>query len=180
MIRILEAKQAGKLLARKAARLQEAEAVVRPILDAVRKRGDRALVEYAKKFDGLDRSSVAVPEAELEAAASRLSRDFRSAVRSASKNIRAFASMQVPAASIRGVATGLRLGQIVRPLDTVGAYIPGGRYPLPSTLMMTVIPAHVARVPDICVCSPRAVDEVWGTAKLLQVNRVFQMGGAQA
>ena len=75
---------------------------------------------------------------------------------------------------------GLRLGQIVRPLDTVAAYIPSGRYPLPSTLLMTVIPAQVAGVRTICVASPRPVTEVFGTADLLGVQHVFEMGGAQA
>ena len=180
MIRVLEAEQTEKLLARKAARFQEAEAVVRPILEDVRKRGDRALIEYARKFDRLDRRSVVVPESELDAAAERLSPAFRSAVRTASRNIRAFASMQLPVGGTREVSPGLRLGQIVRPLDTVAAYIPGGRYPLPSTLMMTVVPAQVAGVPNICVASPRAADEVFGAARMLGANRVFQMGGAQA
>jgi histidinol dehydrogenase len=180
MIRILESKQAGKLLARKAARFQEAETTVRPILDDVRKRGDRALVEYARKFDGLSRRSVAVPPKELESSAARLAPSFRAAVRTASRNIRAFSSMQLPQGGMREVAPGLRLGQIVRPLDTVAAYIPGGRYPLPSTLMMTVIPAQVAGVPEICVASPRPVDEVFGTAHILGATRVFDLGGAQA
>jgi histidinol dehydrogenase len=72
------------------------------------------------------------------------------------------------------------LGQIVRPLDTVAAYIPSGRYPLLSTHMMTVIPAQVAGVPNICAASPQPVTEVFGTAALLGVHQVFQMGGAQA
>ena len=75
---------------------------------------------------------------------------------------------------------GLKLGQIVRPLDTVAAYIPAGRYPLPSTVMMTVVPAQVAGVPNICIACPKAVGEVFGTAGLLGVRNVFQMGGAQA
>jgi histidinol dehydrogenase len=75
---------------------------------------------------------------------------------------------------------GVRLGQVVRPLDTIAAYIPAGRYPLPSTILMTVVPAQVAGVPNICVASPRPVDEVFGTAALLGVNRVFEMGGAHA
>ena len=79
MIRIIESKDVGRLLARKAARFTEAEAVVRPILDDVRKRGDRALLEYARKFDKLERKSVAVPVGELEAAAKALSPAFRSA-----------------------------------------------------------------------------------------------------
>src|SRR5215475_845068 len=124
MIRILESKQVGRLFARRAARLGEAEAVVRPILEAVRKRRDRALLEYARRFDGLEGKSVRVPP------------------------------MQLPMAQLRMVAPGLRLGQIVRPLDSVAAYIPGGRYPLPSTVMMTVIPAQVAGVKTISVASP--------------------------
>jgi histidinol dehydrogenase len=179
-MRILETKQIGRLLARKAARFEEAEAVVRPILDAVRKRGDRALMEYARQFDGLDRKSVRVPERELEAARARLSPAFRRAVKTASANIRGYARMQMPREWSKPAGDGVRLGQIVRPLDTVAAYIPAGRYPLPSTIMMTVIPAQVAGVSNICVSSPRAVTEVFGTAALLGVRDVFQMGGAQA
>lgn len=180
MIRILESKQVGRLFARRAARLDEAEQVVRPILDAVRKRGDAALVEYSRKFDSLDRRNVRVSEKELDAAAAGLPPQFRRAVTAASANIRAFAFMQAPKPQMRQVAPGLQLGQIVRPLDSVAAYIPAGRYPLPSTLMMTVIPAQVAGVKSISVCSPRAVPEVFGTARMLGAHHVFQMGGAQA
>src|SRR6202521_1228809 len=180
MIRILDSKQVGRLFARRAARLGEAEAVVRPILEAVRKRGDRALREYARRVDGLEGRCVRVPNRELVAAAESLSTEFRDAIGVASANIRAFAAMQVPVSKMRQIAPGLRLGQIVRPLDSVGAYIPAGRYPLPSTLMMTVIPAQVAGVKAISVASPRAVKEVFGTAHLLGVENVFQMGGAQA
>jgi histidinol dehydrogenase len=180
MIRILDSKQVGRLFARRAARLGEAEEVVRPILEAVRKRGDRALMEYARQFDGLQRRSVRVPRGELIAAAESLSPQFRDAIGVASANIRAFAAMQAPVSWMRQIAPGLRLGQIVRPLDSIAAYIPAGRYPLPSTLMMTVIPAQVAGVKAISVASPRAVKEVYGTAHLLGVENVFQMGGAQA
>ena len=180
IIRIVEASQVSRILARRAARFSEAEETVRPILDAVRKRGDAALVEYCRKFDQFDRRSVAVPDAELTAAARKLKPAFRAAVKTASKNIRAFAKLQLPVAKNVTVAPGIRLGQAIRPLETVAAYIPSGRYPLPSTLMMTVIPAQVAGVPQICVATPRAVDEIFGTASLLKANRVFQMGGAHA
>src|SRR5882724_12617021 len=152
MIRILDSKQVGRLFARRAARLGEAEAVVRPILEAVRKRGDRALMEYARQFDGLDRKTVRVPEKELRAA--QVSPQFRDAVAAASANIRAYAERQMPREWTAQLRPGLRLGQVVRPLDTVAAYIPSGRYPLPSTVMMTVIPAQVACVPNICIASP--------------------------
>jgi histidinol dehydrogenase len=179
-MRILEAKDIGRLLKRRAARLAEAEAVVRPILDAVRKRGDRALLEYARKFDGFDRRSVRVPEWDLRWAEARLAPEFRTAVETASANIRAYAERQMPREWSREMRPGLRLGQIVRPLDTVAAYIPAGRYPLPSTLLMTAIPAQVAGVPNICVACPKPVMEVLGTASLLGIDKVFQMGGAQA
>ena len=160
--------------------MTQAEAVVRPILEAVRKRGDRALMEYARQFDGLERKSVLVPEAELRAARSKLAPEFCRAVETAAANIRAYAQRQLPREWSREMQPGLRLGQIVRPLDTVAAYIPSGRYPLFSTLIMTVIPAQVAGVPHICAASPKPVTEVFGTAALLGVRQVFQMGGAQA
>ena len=180
MIRILNSGQIGRLLARKTARLAEAEAVVRPILEAVRKRGDRALMEYARRFDGLERRSVRVPEAELAASTRRLTPEFRRAVETAAANIRKYAERQMPREWMAQTSAGLRLGQVVRPLDTVAAYIPAGRYPLPSTVLMTVAPAQAAGVPNICIACPKAVLEVFGTAAMLGVPRVFQMGGAQA
>ena len=179
MIRILESKDVGRLLARKAARFEQAEAVVRPILDDVRRRGDRALLEYARKFDGFARGSVRVPERDLVEARGMLTPAFRRAVQTAAANIRAYARRQMPRAWTHRSA-GMRLGQIVRPLDTIAAYIPAGRYPLPSTLLMTAVPAQVAGVPNVCVASPRPVAEVLGTAAMLGVTDVFEMGGAQA
>jgi histidinol dehydrogenase len=176
VIRILDSKNVGRLLSRKAARFEAAEAAVRPILEGVRKRGDRALLEYARKFDGLDRRSVRVPESELSPP---LEPAFRRAVETAAANIRDYARRQMPREWTRE-SRGMRLGQVVRPLDTVAAYIPSGRYPLPSTILMTVVPAQVAGVPNICVASPKPVPEVFGTAGLLGVRHVFQMGGAQA
>ncbi len=180
MLRILAAKEAGRLLSRRAARMTEAETAVRPILEAVRQRGDKALLEYARHFDQLDRRSVAVPQPELDDAAARLSPAFRKAVRTSERNVRAYAKLQLPQPKKVQPSPGLRLSQIVRPLDSVAAYIPAGRYPLPSTVIMTVVPATVAGVPNIMVCTPRPVDEIFGTASLLGATRVFQMGGAHA
>jgi len=180
MIRILESAGVERLFARRAARLDRAEAVVRPILEAVKKRGDRALLEYARKLDGFTRRSVRLAEVELAEAAKGLPSQFRRAVETASQHVRAFAAMQLPCEQQRQLSRGLKAGQIVRPLETVGAYIPAGRYPLPSTLMMTVIPAQVAGVKTICAACPRPTAEVLGTAHLLGVTHLFQMGGAQA
>lgn len=180
MIRILEASQASKILERRTARLEEAAAQVQPILQAVRKRGDRALLEYARKFDGLERKSVVVPPSELESAAEQLAADFRTAVKTAVQNIRAYARLQLPKPFRKALSPGVRLGQIIRPLDSVAAYIPSGRYPLPSTLLMTVVPAQIAGVPSISVASPRPSAEIYGAAHLVGVKQVFQMGGAHA
>jgi histidinol dehydrogenase len=180
MIRILESKALGRVLARRAARLTEAEAIVRPILETVRASGDKGLLELARKFDQLNRQSVRVPVQELADAAGRLTPAFRSAVEIAASNVRRFAEKQLPREHTGNFGPGLRLGQIVRPLDTVGAYIPAGRYPLPSTLIMTAVPAQVAGVKNICVACPKPVDEVYGTAHILGLDQVFQMGGAQA
>jgi len=180
MLRIVPLTEAGRLLKRRAARLAEAEQTVRPILDAVRKRGDKALLEYARKFDGLTRRNVRVPQRELETAAAALASEFRCAVEAASANIRAVARLQMPREHVTEIAPGLRVGQIVRPLAAVAAYIPSGRYPLPSTLLMTAIPAQVAGVGRICVASPRPVREILGTAGVLGLSDVFQVGGAHA
>lgn len=180
MIRILPSSEVGVLLARKAARFEEAEEVVRPILDNIREGGDKAVLEYARRFDNFQRDSFAVSGSELETAANSLSPNFRSAVSTAAANIQAFSKLQLPQPREEEIAPGLRVGQIVRPLDTICGYIPAGRYPLPSTLMMTVIPAQVAGVPNVCVTTPRPVPEILGTAQMLGASKVFLLGGAQA
>ncbi|MEY2540146.1 MAG: histidinol dehydrogenase [Verrucomicrobiota bacterium] len=180
MIRIIESSEAGELLASRTRAFAKAEAVVGPILEDVRARGDEALFEYARKFDGFDRATPRVSQSELDAAADKLSPGFREAVEIASRSIRAFAKKQLPAAWSVDLATGLRVGQIVRPLDTICGYIPGGRYPLPSTLMMTVIPAQVAGVPNVCVTTPKPVPEILGAAAILGDVSLFLLGGAHA
>src|SRR5271165_933477 len=112
MIRILESKKMGQILARRAARMTEAEETVRPILEAVRKRGDKGLMEYARQFDGLNRKSVRVPCNELEQAAGRLTPEFRSAVEIASANVRRYAEKQLPRESWSSAGPGLKLGQV--------------------------------------------------------------------
>ncbi len=169
-----------RLFHRRAARMEEAEAVVGPILEDVRRRGDAALVEYARRFDRLTADSVRVPAEQVAAARDALSPKFRQAVETAVEQIRRYAELQLPREWTRTVGDGIRLGQIVRPLESVAAYIPGGRYPLPSTVMMTVVPAQVAGVGTVSVASPGANPETLGTAGLLGVDHVFHMGGAQA
>ena len=174
MIRILEYKDASELAARKTQRLDEAEAVVAPILADVRKRGDAALLDYARKFDKFTGSSVRIPVKGL------LTPAFQQAMEVAAANIREYAQLQLPVEKSVEYPDGRRVGQIVRPLDSMGAYTPAGRYPLPSTLLMNVIPAQVAGVKTICVACPNPSAEILGIASWLGVTHFFQMGGAQA
>ncbi len=180
MIRILDHAAAPQFLLRREASLAQAESVVRPIVDQVAQRGDAALREFARDFDKFAGASFLATPQELSAAADRVSPTFRSAVEQASGNIRAYAAKQVPREQWFEVMPGIRAGQIVRPLDRVAAYIPSGRYPLPSTVMMTAIPALCAGVPEIFISSPRAVDEIDATAHLLGIKSVFRLGGAHA
>lgn len=156
------------------------EPKVRRIVENVRQSGDRALRAYAEKWDGLEpRSPFRVPQTELENAASRVSPRFRNSLKQATANIRRFCQWQRPQEWTRHAA-GISVGQIVRPIDSVGCYVPGGRHPLVSTLLMTVIPAQTAGVPNIRVASPNPRLEVLAAAHMLGLKEVYQIGGAHA
>ena len=105
---------------------------------------------------------------------------MREAVRIAVKNIRQFADRQLPRECFEEFGPGRKLGWIVRPLDAVGCYVPSGRYPLPSTLLMTAVLAQIAGVPRICVTSPKPSVEILGCAHLLGIKEFYRVGGAQA
>lgn len=154
--------------------------MVRKIIEEVRAEGDRALLRYARVLDGFDRDSFRVEPKELDAARAVMTPELREAVHTASANIRAVAELQLPESCMTEMEPGRRIGQIVRPVETICAYVPSGRYPLVSTLMMTVIPAQVAGVGNICVTTPRAAPEILGTASLLGLPKLFLLGGAQA
>ena len=156
------------------------EDVVRPIIGAVRSEGDRALFHYARELDGLGDSPLRVAENDLAAAEAALSPDFRRAVEVAISNIRQFACAQLPRERFDDFSEGRRLGWIVRPVDAVGCYVPSGRYPLPSTLLMTAVLAQSAGVPRICITSPKPSTEILGCAHMLGIEEVYRVGGAQA
>ena len=180
MIRILDHGQADALLKRRAANLAQAETVAGPILEDVRKRGDAALIAYARRFDGIGDQPLAVGRDEIEAACRSASPELIASLKKARRNIELFARRQMPREFLAKFPDGHRAGQIVRPLESMGAYVPAGRYPLPSTLLMTAVPAQVAGVPLICAASPRPDPAILATASLLKVDRVFRIGGAQA
>lgn len=157
------------------------DAVVKEILAAVQDRGDAAVREFATRFDGLaDDQPLLVSRAEMLAAWESTSEELKAAMRLAQANIRAFAEKQLPHAWSFRPTEGMEVGQIVRPLGSVGCYVPGGRYPLPSTLLMTVTPAQVAGVERIVVCSPKPARETMAAAYLSGVTEFYRIGGAQA
>jgi histidinol dehydrogenase len=157
------------------------EPVVRRILAEVRKSGDRALLKYAAEFDGLRKGqALLVSRDEMKAAWESTAPELQAAMMVARGNIIAFAEAQLPQEWTISPVDGVKTGQIVRPLESVGCYVPGGRYPLPSTLLMTVTPAQVAGVERIVVCSPKPAKETMAAAWLAGVTEFYWVGGAQA
>lgn len=170
-----------KLEQRGAADLARVEKTVARIVADVRKNGDKALRRYAEKLDGLKaKQPLRVTDAELEQAWSAVSDDFKQALKTAAGNIRQYCEWQKPQQWRNAVAPGINVGQVVRPLQSAGCYVPGGRYPLPSTMLMTVIPAQVASVQQIRVVSPRPALETLATAHFLGMREFYRIGGAQA
>jgi histidinol dehydrogenase len=180
MIRTYTIEDPGQLPVFRAAAVSEADAVVRPILDAVRREGDAALERYARQFDGLADKPLRVSKEELREAGRTMRSEIRNAAETAVRNIREFAAAQLPRERFEEFSPGRKLGWVVRPLEAVGCYIPSGRYPLPSTLLMTAVLAQTAGVPRICVVSPKPSIEILGCAEMLGIDEVFRVGGAQA
>lgn len=171
----------GRALSRLIDRRQGSDAKVaqrvKRIVAAVRRRGDRALQEYAKRFDSVD-GPIEVSRRNIEAGARATVPAVRRAIKTSARHIRRIASHQVPAGWKFQVMPGVVVEQRVTPLDAVGCYVPGGRYPLPSSLLMTAIPARVAGVREIIVACPRPDPSVLTAALEAGVSRLFQMGGA--
>lgn len=166
---------------RGAANTAKVEPVVRRILADVRKGGDAALLRYAAKFDGLTKGqALLVTREEMQAGWEETAPELQAAMMVARANILAFAEAQKPKEWTISPADGVKTGQIVRPLGSVGCYVPGGRYPLPSTLLMTVTPAQVAGVERIVVCSPKPARETMAAAWLAGVTEFYRVGGTQA
>ncbi len=179
------ARQTEELLAqledRGGAALDAVLPVVRRIVTDVRKKGDRALLRYAAQFDGLaGMNALRVTPEEMAAAWESIEPAMREALTTAAEQIRAFAVAQLPASWSEEPIPGLTTGQLVRPLGAVGCYVPSGRHPLPSTLLMTAIPAQVAGVQRIAVVSPKPAPETLAAAHLLGITEFYRLGGAHA
>jgi histidinol dehydrogenase len=167
------------LLDRALRRDVELERRVARIVATVRQGGDKALLAYARKFDRLS-GPVDVTREEMRDAAAGLSAEVRMALRVAAKHIRHVARRQVPRAWKTTPAPGVSIAQRVTPLDRVGCYVPAGRYPLPSSLLMTAIPARVAGVEEVIVACPRPDATVMGAALEAGITRLVRLGGAHA
>ncbi len=155
--------------------------VVKRIVNDVRKRGDSALLGYARQLDGLrGPEELRVTAEEMVAAWKALDPALRDALRTAAAQIRGFAKRQMPKSWTSSPVRGLTTGQLVRPLDSVGCYVPSGRHPLPSTLLMTAIPAQVAGVKRIVAVSPKPAPETLAAAHLLGITEFYRLGGVQA
>ena len=159
-----------------------AQRVAARIVADVRRRGDTALDAWSRKLDRLDlkRDGVWVSRRETATAKKRVSREFLRAVAHAAQNVQRVAEQQMPREWSLEVERGVRIAQLVRPIESIGCYIPGGRFALVSTLVMTVVPARVAGVHRIVAACARANDELLAAADLLGVTHLARIGGAQA
>jgi histidinol dehydrogenase len=169
----------AKLEIRGGAALDSVMPAVSRIVSSVRRRGDSALQRYARQFDGLPGAeSLRVTREEMAEAWERTNPALKKALRTAAQQIRSFAENQMPESWSETIADGLTRGQLARPIDSVGCYVPSGRHPLPSTLLMTAIPAQVAGVKRVVAISPRPASETLAAAHLLGVSEFYRIGGA--
>jgi histidinol dehydrogenase len=169
----------AKLEKRGGAALDSVMPPVSRIVSSVRKRGDSALLRYAQQFDGLPGAdSLSVTREEMAEAWERTNPALRTALKTAAERIRSFAERQMPESWSESTTDGLTRGQVVRPIGSVGCYVPSGRHPLPSTLLMAAIPAQVAGVKRIVAISPRPANETLAAAHLLGISEFYRVGGA--
>lgn len=159
--------------------------IVNNIVSDVKNNGDESLRQYTKQFDGVDLKDFLIKEEDLKESLSKIEDDLVRSLKQAASNIRKFHQAQLPQDWSMEVDEGITAGQIVRPLERVGCYIPGGRAVYPSSILMTVIPAKVAGVSEIICCTPpgpdgKLEDIVLAAAYLAGADKVYRVGGAQA
>ncbi|WNZ28684.1 MAG: histidinol dehydrogenase [Candidatus Bathyarchaeota archaeon] len=176
-----------KFLNRGKSDLSSIVSTVRQIIDNVKENGDAALVEYTKKFDkvSLTSSTLRVSETEIKQAYEKLDQKQIGALQAAADNIAIFHKKQIRAKWTMQTTEGVTLGQVMRPLSCVGVYAPGGKAAYPSSVLMSAIPAKVAGVERVIVCSPPRQGQDISPALLIAadiagVDEVYRVGGAQA
>jgi histidinol dehydrogenase len=174
-----DARALRRILAHRERHDPQFERRVRRIVDAVRVRGDRAVMDFARRFDGASPPLEIAPD-EMRRQAIRVAPAVRQALGRAAAAIARVAARQMPAHWDFEPARGLSIEQRVEPIARVGCYVPGGRFPLPSSLLMTAVPARVAGVREIIAACPRPEPVVMAAALEAGVTRLFRMGGAHA
>ena len=163
----------------------DVEAAVTEIIENVRTNGDKAILEYAERFDHAKLDSLLVTEAEIDEAIASVEPEFLSILEKAAENIRAFHEKQKRNSFILNEKEGVVLGQKVMPVERAGLYVPGGTAAYPSTVLMDSIPAKIAGVKEICITTPpdskgKIYPEILAAAKIAGVDRIYKVGGAQA
>lgn len=157
------------------------ENIVRNVIKDVKINKDKALRKYTKKFDKVEILDFEIKNDEIKKAYSKVDKKSINILKKASKNIEFFAKKQKEMyKDFRIDKDGLTLGQKIIPIETVGCYVPGGRYPLVSSVLMSVIPAKVAGVKNIIVCSPKITSEIIVAADMACANKIYNIGGIQA
>ena len=154
--------------------------IVRKIVSDVRKLGDKAVIDYTKKIDGIELENFSVSAEEISSAENFIKPEIFSSLKVAADNIRRFHAEQLPKSWITYRGKNSLLGQAIIPLDRVGVYVPGGTAAYPSSVLMNIIPAKVAGVREIIMCTPNTNPHVLAAAKLAGVDKIFKIGGAQA
>ncbi len=158
---------------------------VKAIIEDVKKNGDKALIKYNKQFDNADTKKLEVSKREIDLAYNKIDGKLKKTLNLAYKNIEKFHRRQIRNGFIINEGNGIVIGEIIKPIEKVGVYIPGGTAIYPSTVLMNVIPAKVAKVPEVVLVSPpnkngKINDIILAAAKVSGVDRVFKIGGAQA
>ncbi|MBR2593588.1 MAG: histidinol dehydrogenase, partial [Firmicutes bacterium] len=185
MITILKADEFKKEMMDRSEEKASVEDIVSEIIDNVRKNGDKALFEYALKFDKAELKSLLVTEDEFEEAFNAVDDKFIEILKKASENIRAFHSRQVRNSFVINEKDGVLIGQKILPIAKAGLYVPGGTASYPSSVLMNSIPAKIAGCKEIVITTPPGPDGkinpvILAAAKIAGVDKIFKCGGAQA
>jgi len=185
VIRYPERNSWQELIQRPELELSDLETQVEEIIERVSREGDQAVLEYTRRFDGVELNSLEVSKEEIRASSSRVDRSLKDAIDEAHGNIRAFHSSQIQSSKPVETGKGITCWQKLVPVQGVGLYIPGGSAPLFSTVLMLGVPAKLAGCPSVVLCTPPDSEgnippSILYVARLLGLDRVFRVGGAQA
>jgi len=154
--------------------------IVKKMLEDVKENGDSAIKKYTKQFDGVSLESLEISKQEIKKAYEEVDAKVIDSIKNSVKNIKQFADEQFKQLGDFEIGSSVAIGQKVIPIQSVGCYVPGGLYPLPSSALMSVIPAKVAGVDEIIVCSPKIQQVTIVAANIAGADRIFNVGGVQA